>query len=428
MTEESAMHPKRVILVLPNLIKSNGGTYAAYVFVRQFASIGSDVHVMLTAQTRGDYIRNWMPTYPLGIDLEKIVDLRSAQLGRLVSRAQEVFARAFRFLDRSSMLRGWLQGRIVDMARLTLDRRAFSLLSEADIILFVGGTNDISLLKAIRSRAKGVTIATHFGPPELLEFEFSESDDVEASRRAYIEWLTRYDYLWFESARQAAACEAIHESLRGRSVVVPPGLDEAALSGSTGGALPLVESDVNIVCVGSIQPRKGHHLVIEAFKEVVSIHPNAKLHIVGRFVDRSYRQVLKYLIRLYGLGDRVVFHGELGNEYLEFIRRASIVVQPSYAEGVSTVIREALFFGRPIVAFEISGTTEALESRRNAILVRPFSAHDFGEAIKEIIADESLAEMLRYNARATFVTRFSSAAVRSQLIEQMKALHDSHHR
>lgn len=89
-------------------------------------------------------------------------------------------------------------------------------------------------------------------------------------------------------------------------------------------------------------------------------------------------------------------------KYIEFspdvqsqIRAADCIVLPSYHEGLSRVLIEALALGRPIVATDIAGCSETVQEGQNGFLCVPKDATSLTQALQKMIdlTPEQCAEM-----------------------------------
>jgi glycosyltransferase involved in cell wall biosynthesis len=100
--------------------------------------------------------------------------------------------------------------------------------------------------------------------------------------------------------------------------------------------------------------------------------------------------------------------GELGAWY----ERAAVVVCPSRREGYGIVAREAMAWGRPVVASAVGGLVDAVEDGVTGMLVLPEDAPALRAAVERLL-DES-ATRARYGeaarARALSVYSFERAA------------------
>jgi glycosyltransferase involved in cell wall biosynthesis len=87
-------------------------------------------------------------------------------------------------------------------------------------------------------------------------------------------------------------------------------------------------------------------------------------------------------------------HGELGGYY----ERAAVVCVPSHREGYGVVAREAMAYGRPVVATEVGGLADAVTSDTGVrVSVGDISA--LRRAIETLLGDRELRERLGAAAR-----------------------------
>jgi glycosyltransferase involved in cell wall biosynthesis len=111
--------------------------------------------------------------------------------------------------------------------------------------------------------------------------------------------------------------------------------------------------------------------------------------------------------------------GELGPYY----ERAAIVVCPSRREGYGVVAREAMAYGRPVVATAAGGLPDAVEDGVTGVLVPPRDVPALRSAIEMLVRDGELRGRLgaagRERARERFswpeATRSTVAAYRAAL-------------
>mmetsp|Transcript_53286 Transcript_53286/g.169281 ORF Transcript_53286/g.169281 Transcript_53286/m.169281 type:complete len:511 (-) Transcript_53286:851-2383(-) len=149
--------------------------------------------------------------------------------------------------------------------------------------------------------------------------------------------------------------------------------------------------DLVILHLGTVCRRKAQHLSVEAFvkfcKEFPQLARNAKLLMVGaRYIrehEIKYIDNLKSVLSKNGLTDRVMILDTKKN-VLPFYKAADIVVVPSLNEVLPLVICEAMAFERPVIASNIDGIPEALDSGREGILIPPGDTDAFKEALKRL--------------------------------------------
>jgi glycosyltransferase involved in cell wall biosynthesis len=103
---------------------------------------------------------------------------------------------------------------------------------------------------------------------------------------------------------------------------------------------------------------------------------------------------------------------ELGAYYA----RAAVVACPSRREGYGVVAREAMAYGRPVVASSVGGLRDAVEDGVTGLLIPPGDAAALRAALERLLADRALRERLGKAARLRVERRFTwEAATRETL-------------
>ena len=129
-----------------------------------------------------------------------------------------------------------------------------------------------------------------------------------------------------------------------------------------------------ILCTSRFGARKGLEYLIRALPLV----PQAKLLLAG---TGTLEKKIKFLVKNLHLTKRVKFLGPKSHQQLPSIyRRAKIFVLPSLSESQSNSLLEALASGLPVVATNIGGNPELINSQ-NGILVPPADSQALAEAI-----------------------------------------------
>lgn len=122
-----------------------------------------------------------------------------------------------------------------------------------------------------------------------------------------------------------------------------------------------------------------------------------KASMVGEGPDRV--TVEKEIIRL-GLDNQVELHGYIPRDELApLYRRASIFVFPTLApESLGLVGIEAMWFGLPVVAYNVGAIHEWLEDGSNGYLVSPGAIEIMAERIRRLLENKTRYEELSVQA------------------------------
>jgi glycosyltransferase involved in cell wall biosynthesis len=104
---------------------------------------------------------------------------------------------------------------------------------------------------------------------------------------------------------------------------------------------------------------------------------------------------------------------EIGDWY----ERAAVVAAPSRREGVGGACREAMTYGRAVVATSVGGHLDAIEHGVTGLLVPPRDPAALRRAIEGLLADEAERRRLGTAAREAARSSFSTQAAADALLD-----------
>jgi glycosyltransferase involved in cell wall biosynthesis len=170
------------------------------------------------------------------------------------------------------------------------------------------------------------------------------------------------------------------------------------------------------------QPAKGVDLLLNAWSTVHQKFPNVLLQIVGDGVNNAYREFVNRL----GIAGTVDFAGRQ-HDLTNYYSNADIFVLPSRREGMSNALMEAMLYGLPSVATDISGNRDLLKNRVNGILVPAADIASLAEAIAWMLShpDERLEYGLK--ARETILKHYDINNIADQYISLYQNLLNKTH-
>ncbi|MDR3299076.1 MAG: glycosyltransferase family 4 protein [Candidatus Accumulibacter sp.] len=133
-----------------------------------------------------------------------------------------------------------------------------------------------------------------------------------------------------------------------------------------------------LLSVGSLIEHKGHHIAIKAMARL----RDSLLVIVGFGAELPR---LKKLSEDLNVADRVRFVGQVPNEQLKtWYSAADVLVLCSSREGWANVLLESMACGTPVVASDIPGTREVVQSTAAGILVANRTADSLADGIEKL--------------------------------------------
>lgn len=150
---------------------------------------------------------------------------------------------------------------------------------------------------------------------------------------------------------------------------------------------------INAVIVGKLTKSKGVFRILKAFEK----YPNElkKLHIyfIG---DGPDKENFRKKIEERKLEKNITLVGYENNPY-QWIKKCDFLICPSYAEGLSTAVTEALVLGTPVLATDCGGMEELLGNSEYGVIVDNRD-EALIEGIKRMVCDEELRNRMKEKA------------------------------
>jgi len=176
-----------------------------------------------------------------------------------------------------------------------------------------------------------------------------------------------------------------------------------------------------ILCVGTIGPRKGQTLLVQAFEKIATRYPDWNLVLAGRGAEPSLVEEIE-AIRIHSHLEHRIRHVEdLSDQAIaELMRTSEIFAMPSLLEGLGLSLQEALFYGCACVGSRVGGIPELIDNGANGLLVSPGNADELAVALDRLISDAALRHRLRARAPSSILEKGMTA---EQMVKNYEALY-----
>lgn len=245
---------------------------------------------------------------------------------------------------------------------------------------------------------------------------------VIVSRRDMGFWYTPRNLLILRSAapfidRYVANSQAVkriveqQESVPANKIsVIYNGYAHRAGAGSTpSSTVKLSEIPTHVPLIGivaNLSPVKRVDTLMEAFGQISSQYPDARLVIVGNSYDPRMRDPLVDLARCLGVHERVIFTGSV-EDPSPYIKRFDVAVLCSESEGFSNSLMEYMQAGRPVVCTDTGGNPELVQDGHNGFLFPVGDATILADRLAQLLSDNALAHRLGKAARETVCSTYT---------------------
>lgn len=155
--------------------------------------------------------------------------------------------------------------------------------------------------------------------------------------------------------------------------------------------------------VGRLHRQKGYEYLIKGSKAILEKFPHIKFVLIG---DGELRNSLESLCQKIGVYNSFQFLGNQKN-IPELLTQIDIFVLPSLWEGLPLVLLEAMAARKPIVATEVNGITEIIESEKEGLLIPPKDSEALSLALIRLLENDALRKTFALNSYAKVCSNFN---------------------
>lgn len=205
-----------------------------------------------------------------------------------------------------------------------------------------------------------------------------------------------------------------HGTAPGRFTIIPGATDTGRFYPRTQ-TLGALRSPVRLLYHGRVDSRKGSLDFIRAGRALLDRGHDVELIVSGIGPDFD---ATEQLARELGVSACTYFPGEAS--YARAVERyhaGDIFLSPTYAEGFSNTILEAMACGLPLVSTRTVGVVDCIRDSENGLLVEPGDVAALTDATERLIVDAELRGRLARTAYAEVQSTYSWPVVARQIVE-----------
>ncbi|MBN9509998.1 MAG: glycosyltransferase family 4 protein [Alphaproteobacteria bacterium] len=232
----------------------------------------------------------------------------------------------------------------------------------------------------------------------------------EAARRRFLaddRVVHRYIAVSPKAAEYAAARFGIDPA---RVVTIANGLDVAEYERRAAAARPVARASLGIAAddyvflnVAAYNLHKGHYLMAAAMRRLLARRRDIRIVCVGNEVHPPHVAGLRAWLAEHGLDRHMLLPGYAARVE-DLFAMADAFLLPSFIEGWSIAMNEAMVFGKPMVLTDTGGASEVIEDDDTGILV----GNEYGPVTA---LDAPLLDRLAYETRDFRTAELLAAAM-----------------
>ena len=172
-----------------------------------------------------------------------------------------------------------------------------------------------------------------------------------------------------------------------------------------------------VLFLGRLCREKGIGELLDCVPELVRKVPDFHLYLGGIWEDDKLRQVAEQD------QEHITWLGWVsGEEKRKWLTECRVLVLPSYFEGQSVSLLEAMAYYCGIVASDTGGIPQMIQQEETGLLVTPKSAESLGNGILQLLQDDELCRRLGNAARHKVEREFGIEENMRKLIAIYEAL------
>lgn len=147
---------------------------------------------------------------------------------------------------------------------------------------------------------------------------------------------------------------------------------------------PVTRHANNFLFVGRLIKEKGIQELVEAINIVAQSYPNVALQILGDVDLGNPSSLSKTDLEHLQRNPHITFLGRT-NDVRPYIQQADCIVLPSYREGVSSALLEAMSMGRPVITTDVPGCRDLVHDNIHGYIAKVRDTHSLANAMEQFI-------------------------------------------
>jgi glycosyltransferase involved in cell wall biosynthesis len=183
---------------------------------------------------------------------------------------------------------------------------------------------------------------------------------------------------------------------------------------------PAQTNDLNVVCLGRLENRKGTVDLLNAAPKILAAVPSARFTFIGKDRDhcpgnRTHAQYIRDEFPA-EVQARIHLTGHVSNDDVDrLLQTADVFAAPSLYESFGLVFLEAMRWGTAVVGTRAGAIPEIIDHGQTGLLVKPQSPAELADAIISLLKDPARRQELGDAGRLRVETRYTVERMAQQV-------------
>jgi glycosyltransferase involved in cell wall biosynthesis len=178
---------------------------------------------------------------------------------------------------------------------------------------------------------------------------------------------------------------------------------------------PGLQENRVILFLGRIHPKKGLDLLAKTFGKIARERDDVCLLIAGPNKE-GYQAHIEKMLQTEGVLDKVVFTGMInGYEKMAVLNGADIFILPSYSEGFSIAVLEAMICGLPVIITRQCNFPEVAEANAG-IIIEP-DVDQLANSLTKLLNEPQLRKEMGENGKHLVMEKYTWDKIAEKMME-----------
>jgi glycosyltransferase involved in cell wall biosynthesis len=249
------------------------------------------------------------------------------------------------------------------------------------------------------------TIILHFHPTHFCGFY----SNTKGMRKAYITSILKYVDAFVVLSKNSKEFLLSYYPDKPIYVIENP-VKISEMVNKTG----VAREECSLLYLGCFIKAKGVYDLVDAI-EIVALHyPNIHLDFFGNMEVEKLKSYVddKKMSKYISVNNWINFE-----EKVEALYKHTLLILPSYSEGIPNVILEAMATKTPIISTVVGGLSEILVDRENSVITEVGNPQDLSEKILMCLRDKQLREKISNNAHREVEQKYDVGVIKKKVNE-----------
>ncbi len=169
--------------------------------------------------------------------------------------------------------------------------------------------------------------------------------------------------------------------------------------------------------LGRLLYDKGIIEFVEAAKQIKAKKPDTRFWVIGEFDEDNPSSIDKNKLVEY-IDEGIIEYKGFAKDVRKLISQSDFIVLPSYREGMSKVLLEAMSMGKPIITSDVPGCRETVIDGLNGFLAKPRSIESLVKQLQNTIELPNRNKLtMGEESRKMVLEKFTSDQIANQLYD-----------